>query len=410
MWDYNVGLVRITPFFKCCKYSKVGCYSPPPKQFVLTLATQTTPAKMLNLNPGLKDITHSITGGALAAQGKSFPRFQVPFLTYEGYWMPLSCAAAVCATFCHHIAGALIPIFGPGFPSTCVPPEAPEHGRMIIDKSIIVAATREAEAFRIRYSNEAFSASSLKDDSASPRPMPRDGRHPLPDSQVMRASPNQAMRFGIKRVRGSPYGTDTDMENASESGSDRYMCSPITPTSGSSFVAYNNMGWKAANAPSRPAMVNGHTSTGRVPVYSVPSMQGTNPWLSAVPRSTTKIDYQAWRAQRRTEDGEFGTRSKRRVEEVDNDRGYDGEESANETGSTDDKDAASAVSDKDDCEAGGGAEKKAAWLLMKLSVKDGENCAAAAASSPVPLMDDDKRAPEDDIEGPRVKRLRATSL
>ena len=28
MWDYNVGLVRITPFFKCCKYSKVretGC-------------------------------------------------------------------------------------------------------------------------------------------------------------------------------------------------------------------------------------------------------------------------------------------------------------------------------------------------------------------------------------------------
>jgi hypothetical protein len=23
MWDYNIGLVRITPFFKCCKYSKV---------------------------------------------------------------------------------------------------------------------------------------------------------------------------------------------------------------------------------------------------------------------------------------------------------------------------------------------------------------------------------------------------
>ena len=32
--------------------------------------TQTTPAKMLNQNPGLKEITHSITGGALAAQGK----------------------------------------------------------------------------------------------------------------------------------------------------------------------------------------------------------------------------------------------------------------------------------------------------------------------------------------------------
>jgi hypothetical protein len=23
MWDYNVGLVRMTPFFKCCKYPKV---------------------------------------------------------------------------------------------------------------------------------------------------------------------------------------------------------------------------------------------------------------------------------------------------------------------------------------------------------------------------------------------------
>jgi hypothetical protein len=25
MWDYNIGLVRITPFFKSCKYSKVCC-------------------------------------------------------------------------------------------------------------------------------------------------------------------------------------------------------------------------------------------------------------------------------------------------------------------------------------------------------------------------------------------------
>jgi hypothetical protein len=23
MWDYNIGLVRMTPFFKCCKYGKV---------------------------------------------------------------------------------------------------------------------------------------------------------------------------------------------------------------------------------------------------------------------------------------------------------------------------------------------------------------------------------------------------
>ena len=51
LWDYNVGLVRGTPLFKCCGYGK------------------TTPAKMLNRNVGLRDICHSITGGALVAQG-----------------------------------------------------------------------------------------------------------------------------------------------------------------------------------------------------------------------------------------------------------------------------------------------------------------------------------------------------
>jgi hypothetical protein len=36
---------------------------------------------MLNMNPGLKEITHSITGGALAAQGKysTISGFQMAF-------------------------------------------------------------------------------------------------------------------------------------------------------------------------------------------------------------------------------------------------------------------------------------------------------------------------------------------
>jgi len=70
MWDYNVGLVRMTPFFKCCKYGKVSARvfaAPEPTPD----ARQTIPAKMLNLNPGLKDITHSITGGSIQAQGTS---------------------------------------------------------------------------------------------------------------------------------------------------------------------------------------------------------------------------------------------------------------------------------------------------------------------------------------------------
>lgn len=69
MWDYNIGLVRTTHLFKCLDYPKV-CL-----QYCLRLVSmlteyQTTPAKMLNSNEGLRDICHSITGGALAAQGE----------------------------------------------------------------------------------------------------------------------------------------------------------------------------------------------------------------------------------------------------------------------------------------------------------------------------------------------------
>ncbi len=76
MWDYNVGLVRMTPFFKCCKYSKVGRRAhrkttrPSPESARLTFSRpKTMPAKMLNMNPGLRDITYSITGGSIMAQG-----------------------------------------------------------------------------------------------------------------------------------------------------------------------------------------------------------------------------------------------------------------------------------------------------------------------------------------------------
>ncbi|KAI9761826.1 MAG: hypothetical protein M4579_000765 [Chaenotheca gracillima] len=94
MWDYNVGL--------------------------------TTPAKMLSLNPGLRDICHSITGGALIAQG---------------YWMPFEAAKAVAATFCYHVRHALVPLFGPKFLNACVSPNDPSFGRMIIDQSIVKACT-----------------------------------------------------------------------------------------------------------------------------------------------------------------------------------------------------------------------------------------------------------------------------
>ena len=70
MWDYNNGLVRITPFFKALEYSKVSDLPHDPA--TLTDMAKTMPARMLAKNPGLREICHSITGGSLAAQGMQY--------------------------------------------------------------------------------------------------------------------------------------------------------------------------------------------------------------------------------------------------------------------------------------------------------------------------------------------------
>ncbi|KAL5612571.1 uncharacterized protein BROUX77_002727 [Berkeleyomyces rouxiae] len=168
MWDYNNGLVRMTPFFKCCRYGK------------------TMPAKMLNQNPGLKDITHSITGGTILAQG---------------YWMPYECAKSICATFCHRIAGALVPLFGPQFPQQCVPPDAPEFGHMVINPSIIAKAAQQAEVYRHDYSLISSTRHlSPKANSLSPGHSRR----------VARITPDSPY---LGRAIDSPYTTETEEDS-----------------------------------------------------------------------------------------------------------------------------------------------------------------------------------------------------
>ncbi|KAH8593020.1 hypothetical protein B0O99DRAFT_715912 [Bisporella sp. PMI_857] len=358
MWDYNIGLVRITPFFKCLKHTK------------------TMPAKMLNMNPGLKDITHSITGGALVAQG---------------YWMPYTCALAICTTFCAPIAPALIPLFGPSFPSLCVSLEAPEHGRMIIDSAIISAATQQAESYRMQYSSTASPSfptpkSSTTGCSASPE---------LPEQHVMRdraetgASRRLRLKRGWKESRG-------DRECSETSGSE-YFYSP-GPASRS---------WP----PHQP-----HSQTHPPPHHQYPRHQAqnllsrsansgisiANPWLSAIPRSTGIFesplqipsaglaDASAWRKRRLQDEGEADD------EYESASLGSEKSEHAARTGrspenrTTDQDTPMTGIHAHSEPAAGAGEEKRAAWLLMKLSVKDGE-------------------AAETD-DGPRIKRRRATSV
>lgn len=175
----------MTPFFKCLGYGKVS--------FRMTLnhwrpgadSKQTKPSQMLDKNPGLREISPSITGGSVSAQGKS--GFQLDDALLEwltgtlGYWMPYRCARAVCATFCYEIAGALIPLFGPDFPSECTPPRFSDFAEMAISQQLVEEATLEAitsrDAYRTRKST-ALDGPSGYPRFGSYRPVRNEDLHP----------------------------------------------------------------------------------------------------------------------------------------------------------------------------------------------------------------------------------------
>ncbi|KAF5676457.1 apses transcription factor xbp1 [Fusarium heterosporum] len=245
MWDYNIGLVRMTPFFKCRGYGKASGSE--------------------DIGECLKEITHSITGGSIVAQG---------------YWMPYQCARAICATFCYPIAGALVPIFGPTFPSTCIPPNSPDFGRMIIDPRLISDATREAEITRRMHVT--MGASSFHSTTSFPR---EDRPHP------------QGTYFQEERRRQYRPRLVCDPAWATESDADQpYMSAPNSASStGSGLPGYM--------VTSRPGSV--WTSANQ-------RSPEPNPWLSAVPRDPpsqqeSALLTSAWGPKRRLDDEDWGS-------------------------------------------------------------------------------------------------------
>jgi hypothetical protein len=213
-------------------------------------------------------------------------------------------------------------------------------------------------------------------------------------------------RLRLKRAYGdeSPYmitPTETDIDgNASEASSaDGYNCSPVTPVSVSSLSIPRPSAWTAQNMSSHSA--NSSINIGAPSKTSSTTrklLPASNPLLSAIPRSTGLIEMSPnpWNTS------STSANTKRRAKDIDADDEYDGEES---TAATDDKasEAEKSMSvdrDMEDVVSVGGAEKKAAWLLMKLSVKDGEFGGGGASAAEGGA----------DADGHRVKRRRATSM
>ena len=161
------------------------------------------------MNPGLRDITHSITGGALTAQGKQEEcntelRHS---LTISGYWMPFACAKAVAATFCHDLRHALVPLFGKDFIDICVPPSDALHGNFKIDPAIIKACTIETQTW-LQRADARFTPGSSREPSEAPG-TPRSGviapwKKIKPRLLGSAASPESGYQTGTEASEGTP--------------------------------------------------------------------------------------------------------------------------------------------------------------------------------------------------------------
>lgn len=223
----------------------------------------------------------------------------------KGYWMPYQCARAVCGTFCHNISGALIPIFGPDFPSLCTPVDAPEYGRMVIDQAIVIRSTQEAEYYRRLYSNATGSSSAAAtrsrndDGNISPKRDRRVFRSPYDDNS--RHHPRYRIRKTYATTPGSgnsPYTTDTDGDMSPITDRTalvrdppfqppRFPHSPmpsmIVPLR-HNHIRNSSGGWTPANAPRPSAHPRQHAE------YQA---YGTSPWLNTTSRFTPTARPQA---------------------------------------------------------------------------------------------------------------------
>jgi hypothetical protein len=193
----------------------------------------------------------------------------------------------------------------------------------------------------------------------------------------------------LKRAFGgdSPCGasTDTDVDGSvsESSNGDFYYYSPITPVSANSLHIPQTWQSSSAFSASVNFAVNNQQQIKLIP--------GPNPLLSAIPRSTGMGDAQI---------SQQWTSIKRRVEEVDADDEMDSEDTG---GSASDKGDKAVVSNNliSDASNSGGTEQKAAWLLMKLNVKDGEYRNEIAK---------ELGSPQDQSRIKSLKRRRATSM
>jgi hypothetical protein len=193
--------------------------------------------------------------------------------------MPYKCARAVCATFCYKIAGALIPIFGPDFPSQCIPPQTSEYGRMIINPQTIADAKRDAELSRRLYINS----------SISPDVNGFIGNF-RPERNTLKASPNDRRHLRLDTRLGRTH----TYNKSKPYGNHHHSAPPSASTPISSPVPASHPYPAIGQIRSNPIIWPTQAHPGLEQVYHLgSSYHRPNPMLSAIPSSSPTSGYSA---------------------------------------------------------------------------------------------------------------------
>ncbi|KAK9373479.1 uncharacterized protein V1513DRAFT_448842 [Lipomyces chichibuensis] len=97
MWDYYSGYVHLTGLWKAIGNTKADI------------------VKLVDNSPDLEPVIRRVRGG---------------FLKIQGTWLPFTIARTLASRTCYHIRFALIPLFGPDFPESCLKPDEPGFGQL----------------------------------------------------------------------------------------------------------------------------------------------------------------------------------------------------------------------------------------------------------------------------------------
>lgn len=203
--------------------------------------------------------------------------------------MPYEAAKAVAATFCWEIRHVLTPLFGPDFPSICVPTvngKARDFPHIKLDNSIILRAAHTARAYRNLEPDRGFPSTITRN------PTPASGHE---DSFADRMPYRQIHPKVPRRSYADSVGS------ARDSSSEPSYCHSPQSTVTNSFTPVNvprtaeNIPRSSVPSPEGPASPQNqrtlpmHTATGRLGDIGLQMNNLTREWHRAEPTGNTTI-------------------------------------------------------------------------------------------------------------------------